>query len=46
MDRRRKRLPEKIERIFNHYKKIKWIDGYELTDTENEFLTITKKSNG
>ena len=31
---KRKRLPEKIERIFNHYKKIKWIDGYELTDTE------------
>lgn len=31
---KRKRLPEKIERIFNHYKKIKWIDGYKLTDTE------------
>ena len=28
------RLPEKLSKIFDHYKKVKWIDGYELTDNE------------
>ena len=28
------RLPEKLSKIFDHYKKVKWIEGYELTDNE------------
>ena len=37
--KQKQRLPEKIERILNHYKAIGWIKDYKLTDREIEIVT-------
>ena len=32
--KQRQRLPDKLKRVFDRYTKIRWINGYELTDKE------------
>jgi len=36
------RLPEKIDRLLDHYKSVGWIDGYKLT--KNEIVIILKEN--
>ena len=40
---KRHRLPEKLTKVLDRYKKIKWINGYELTD--NEIIIKLPKKN-
>lgn len=37
------RLPDRLERILNHYKSIGWITNYKLTDREIEIIISDKK---
>ena len=40
---KKSRLPEKIEKILNHYKSIGWIGDYNLTDSQIEIKLPKKK---
>ena len=41
--KQRQRLPEKLERIFDYYKSIGWINGYKITDKEIQIEIPSKK---
>ena len=38
--KQKQRLPEKIERILNHYKELEWIKDFKLTEREIEIITF------
>jgi len=38
--KQKQRLPEKIERILNHYKEFEWIKDFKLTEREIEIITF------
>ena len=38
--KQKQRLPEKIERILNHYKNLEWIKDFRLTEREIEIITF------
>ena len=38
--KQKQRLPEKIEKILNHYKKLKWIKDFKITEREIEIITF------
>ena len=38
--KQKQRLPEKIERILNHYKNLEWIKDFKLTEREIEIVTF------
>ena len=37
---KKSRLPEKIERILNHYKELEWIKDFKITEREIEIITF------
>ena len=37
---KKSRLPEKIERILNHYKELEWIRDFKITEREIEIITF------
>ena len=38
--KQKQRLPEKIERILNHYKNLEWIKDFKITEREIEIITF------
>jgi len=38
--KQKQRLPEKIERILNHYKELEWIKDFKITEREIEITTF------
>ena len=37
---KKSRLPEKIERILDHYKELEWIKDFKITEREIEIITF------